>query len=136
MRTAPRQPWVFARIKLTLSLRPMIATPELVGLAFFSTDLPDEQLRKFWKQAQDDSLMAFLDRVALDLPKPHKVKTPLLVLGAARDNMITPREIEATGWAYNTRAEIIPDVAHNSMLEQRWQSVADRILIWLEERKV
>jgi alpha-beta hydrolase superfamily lysophospholipase len=77
--------------------------------------------------------MAFLDMVALDLPKPAKIKTPVLVLGAARDNMIAPREVEATARAYHTRAEIIPDVAHNSMLEQRWQSVADRILTWLNE---
>jgi hypothetical protein len=71
----------------------------------------------------------------LDLPKPAKVKTPLLVLGVARDNMIAPREIEATGRAYNTRAEIIPNVAHNSMLERNWQVVAERILVWLKEQK-
>jgi alpha-beta hydrolase superfamily lysophospholipase len=74
--------------------------------------------------------------VALDLPKPAKVKTPLLVLGAARDNMIAPREIEATGRAYHTHAEIIADVAHNSMLEPGWQSVAERILAWLKEREL
>jgi alpha-beta hydrolase superfamily lysophospholipase len=72
--------------------------------------------------------------VALDLPKPAKVKTPLLVLGVARDNMIAPREIEATARAYNTQAVIIPDVAHNSMLDPRWQSVAERILAWLNKR--
>jgi alpha-beta hydrolase superfamily lysophospholipase len=98
--------------------------------------LPDEQLLEFWKQTQDDSFMAFLDMVALDLPKPARVKTPLLVLGAARDNMIAPSEIEATGRAYNTWAEIIPDVAHNSMLDPHWQSVAERILAWLKERLV
>jgi alpha-beta hydrolase superfamily lysophospholipase len=78
--------------------------------------------------------MAFLDMVALDLPKPEKVRTPLLVLGAARDNMIGPREVESTARAYNTQAEIIPDVAHNSMLELGWQSVAERILTWLNEQ--
>jgi pimeloyl-ACP methyl ester carboxylesterase len=133
IRTARRQPWVFARVNLTLSLLPLIATPQLVGETFFSKDLPEEQLLEYWKQTQDDSFMAFLDMVILDLPKPEKVKTPLLVLGAARDNMIAPSEIEATARAYNTQAEIIPDVAHNSMLEQRWQRVADRILIWLNE---
>ena len=71
--------------------------------------------------------------VALDLPKPAKVKTPLLVVGVARDNMIAPREIEATARAYNTQAVIIPDVAHNSMLDPRWQSVAERILVWLKD---
>jgi len=134
IRTARRQPWAFAKISLTMSLKPMLATPELVGEAFFSKDLPHEQLVEYWKQTQDDSFMAFLDMVALDLPKPEKIKTPLLVLGAARDNMITPREVEATARAYNTHAEIIPGVAHNSMLEQRWKSVAERILIWLNEQ--
>jgi len=122
IRTARRQPWVFTKVNMTMSLLPMIATPELVGEAFFSKDLPQELLLEYWKQTQDDSFMAFLDMIALDLPQPEKVKTPLLVLGAARDNMIDPSEIEATARAYHTQAEIIPDVAHNSMLEQRWQS--------------
>ena len=134
IRTARREPWIFAKVNLTLSLRPLIANPQLVGEAFFSNDLPEEQLLEYWKQTQDDSFMAFLDMVALDLPKPKKVKTPLLVLGAARDNMIAPSEIEATARAYSTQAEIIPDVAHNSMLERNWQAVAERILAWLNER--
>jgi len=136
IRTARRQPWMFAKINLTLSLKPMLASPQLLGEAFFSNDLPNELLVKYWKQTQDDSFMAFVDMVVLDLPKPEKVKTPLLVLGAARDNMIGPRELEATARAYHTKAEIIPDVAHNSMLEQNWQSVAERILAWLNELPV
>jgi pimeloyl-ACP methyl ester carboxylesterase len=136
IRTARRQPWVFAKVNLTMSLLPMIATPHLVGEAFFSSDLPEEQLVQYWKQTQDDSFRAFLDMVLLDLPKPEKVKTPLLVLGAARDNMIAPPEIEATARAYNTHAEIIPDVPHNSMLDPHWQSVAERILVWLNEQPV
>jgi pimeloyl-ACP methyl ester carboxylesterase len=136
IRTARRQPWVFAKVNLTLSLQPFIATPQLVGEAFFSNDLPEQQLLEYWKQTQDDSFMAFLDMVALDLPKTARVKTPLLILGAERDNMISPGEIEATARAYHTQAQIIPGVAHNSMLEQRWQSVADRILTWLNEQEV
>lgn len=136
IRTARRQPWVFAKVNLTLSLKPFIATPQLVGEAFFSNSLPDGQLLEYWKQTQDDSFMAFLDMVVLDLPRPEKVKTPLLVLGAARDNMIGPREVEATARAYNTQAVIIPDVPHNSMLDPHWQSVAERILVWLEEREL
>ena len=136
IRTARRQPWAFTKVNLTMSLLPMIATPELVGEAFFSKDLPKELLLEYWKQTQDDSFRAFLDMVALDLPKPEMVRTPLLVLGAARDNMIAPSEIEATARAYNTHAEIIPGVAHNSMLERNWRSVAERILAWLNERPV
>ncbi len=136
LRIARRHPLVFAQASLTFSLLPVIAAPHLVREAFFSEDLPHEQLVEYWKRMEDDSYMAFLDMVALDLPKPEKVKTPLLVLGAARDNMLGPGEINATARAYNTRCEIIPDVAHNSMLELKWQLAADRILVWLEKQKL
>ena len=136
LRIARRRPFVFARVNLTLSLQPVIATPQLAREAFFSADFPDEQLRVYWQLMEDESYMAFLDMVALDLPKPVKGKTPLLILGAARDNMLKPSDIEATARAYDTQSEIIPDVAHNSMLELRWQSVAERILVWLKERKL
>ncbi|HTH64251.1 MAG TPA: alpha/beta fold hydrolase [Gemmatimonadales bacterium] len=136
LRIARRRPFVFARVNLTLSLQPVIATPQLAREAFFSADFPDEQLRAYWQLMEDESYMAFLDMVALDLPKPVRGKTPLLILGAARDNMLKPSDIEATARAYDTQSEIIPDVAHNSMLELRWQSVAERILVWLKERKL
>lgn len=64
-------------------------------------------------------------------PKPAKVNTPLLVPGVGRDNMIRLPEIEATAGAYLAPHEIVPDVAHNSMLELRWQAVAERMLSWL-----
>jgi alpha-beta hydrolase superfamily lysophospholipase len=134
LRIARRRPLVFAKTNLTLSLAPVIGTPELAREAFFSADLPDEELRAYWKRMQDESYMAFLDMVALDLPKPGKVKAPLLVLGAARDRMLLPGEIEATARAYHTRAQIIPGVAHSSMLETRWETVAERIHAWLDER--
>jgi pimeloyl-ACP methyl ester carboxylesterase len=135
LRVARRRPLLFAKTNLTLSLSPLVATPQLAREAFFADDLSDEQLLVYWKQIQDDSYRAFLDMLALDLPRAVKVQTPLLVMGVARDNMIAPREIEATARAYNTRAEIVPEVAHNSMLDPRWQSVAERILAWLEDRR-
>ena len=134
LRIAGRRPLVFTKINVMLSLAPLIATPELAREAFFSEDFPDETLRNYWKLMQDESYMALLDMVILARLEPEKVKTPVLVLGAARDNMLSRSEIEATARAHHTHAEIIPDVAHNSMLERRWEAVADRILAWLTER--
>lgn len=133
LRIARRHPLVFAKATVTLSLVPVIATPHLAREAFFSEDVSDDQVLAYWQQMQDESYRALLDMVALDRPKPDKVTTPLLVLGAADDNMLSPREIEATARAYHTQAEIIPDVAHDSMLDPRWHSVAARILAWLKE---
>ena len=134
LRIAGRRPLVFTKVNLTFSLAPLIATPELAREAFFSPDLPGDELHGYWQLMQDESYMALVDMVVLDRPEPARVRTPVLVLGAARDNMLSPRDIEATGRAYHTRAEIIPDVAHDSMLEPRWELVASRILRWLTER--
>jgi len=134
LRVARRHPLTFAKVSLTLSLVPLLATPRLARDAFFSEDFPEELLLEYWKQMEADSFRAFLDMVALDLPNPAKVKTPVLVLGAARDFMIKPSEIEATARAYHVRPEIIADVAHNSMLELGWRAVAERILAWLKEQ--
>jgi pimeloyl-ACP methyl ester carboxylesterase len=133
-RIARRQPLLFTRINVTFSLTPLIATPELTREAFFSEDFPSETLWGYWKLMQEESYMALLDMVVLNRLEPARVKTPLLVLGAARDKMLSRSEIEAAARAYHTRAEIIPDVAHSSMLEQNWEAVAGRILAWLSER--
>lgn len=136
LKLALQHPLIFAKISLTLSLYPLVATPGLAREAFFSDGLAEAQLLEYWKQMQDDSFMAFLDMLGLNLPKPEKIKTPLLVLGVARDNMLKPSEIEATARAYNTQAEIITDVAHDSMLEQNWRAVAERILVYLKQREL
>jgi pimeloyl-ACP methyl ester carboxylesterase len=134
LRIARRTPLAFVKANLTLSLWPAIATPQLAREAFFSADIPEDELRGYWQRMQDESYLALLDMVALDLPKPEKVRTPMLVLGAARDNMLAPREIEATARAYHAHGEIVPDVAHDSMLERHWRDVAERILGWLDDR--
>src|SRR5262245_44283089 len=84
LKNARRHPLIFDKINLTFSLLALVSAPGLAREAFFSPDLPEEQLLAYWKQMQDESYMAFLGMVALDLPEPEKVKTPMLVLGAER----------------------------------------------------
>ena len=137
LKNARRHPLLFIKVNLTLSLTPLVPTPALAREAFFSPDVPDDEMTTYWRQMQDDSYRAYLDMVALDLPRPARAngRTPMLILGAGRDSMLTPREIEVTAKAYHTQAYMIPTVAHNSMLERDWGSVADRILAWLNERQ-
>ena len=134
LRIAQRHPISFARANLTLSWLPLMSTPNIVREAMFSDDLPDEQVLSYAKQLQDESFLAFLDMFAFNPPKPEMVKTPLLVLGGAKDNFFRPSEIEATAQAYHAPHEIFPNMAHDMMLDTRWQTSADRILSWLKER--
>jgi hypothetical protein len=65
------------------------------------------------------------------MPKPHRVSTPLPVLGAQCDRSVIPREVRATARAYRTDAEIFPNMGHDMMLEPGWAAVAQRIHTWL-----
>jgi alpha-beta hydrolase superfamily lysophospholipase len=100
----------------------------------FSADMPEPEVNAYFARMQDESYRAYLDQIVLNLPQPKRVKTPLLVLGAKNDKGITAGEVEATAQAYGTQAAIFSDMAHDMMLEVGWQAVADRILVWLEER--
>ena len=133
LRMAKRHPLAFLKANLTWSLYPIIGTPELTREAFFSKDILAEKLDRYFNLLQDESYLAFLDMMLFKLPKPEKVSTALLILGAADDAIFLPDEMEATAAAYNQKPEIFKGMAHDMMLENKWQMVADRIMEWLAE---
>lgn len=127
-------PLTLLKVLTQFRLAPVVATPESARWALFSEDLPREQLLKYQSKMNDESFRMYLDLLGLNLVSPKKVKTPLLVLGAKHDVVISNGDVEKTARAYNTTAEIFPNMAHDMMLEKDWKSVAERILKWLEER--
>lgn len=124
-----RYPLTFLRANLSLSLRPFITRAELVRELFFTAERPLGPVRDFMKRLRDESYLAFLDAIFFALPRPERVSTPMLVLGAERDGFLTVRDVERTAQAYGTTAEIFP-MGHDMMLETGWTSVADRIATW------
>ena len=134
LRIALRHPLAFLKANLTWSLYPIIGKPALCREAFFSADISDDNLHAYFKRMQDESYLAFLDMMLFNLPKPERIETDLLILGANDDTIFYPEEIEATAKAYQSQPFMFPGMAHNMMLERDWQSVADRILNWLEEK--
>ena len=67
------------------------------------------------------------------LPRPHRVRVPVLVIGAGRDAIFTIDEVRRTARAYRTEAEIFPGMGHDMMLDEGWCSVADRVDAWVRE---
>lgn len=134
LRLARRHPIVVARAGATLNLSALVATPRLARELLFSSSLSADGVQGYGERLQQESYLAFLDMLALDLPRPHRVTTPLLVLGAGRDALFRPSEVEATARAYRTRAVVFADMAHDMMLDAGWRMVADRMLAWLTNR--
>lgn len=135
-RIVMNHPWLFLKANLTMNLHPFISTTELVREAFFSDDIDAGILEKYFSGLHNESYFAFLDMLLLNLPQPQKITTPLLVLGAANDRFFSPKEVELTAKAYNTRAIIISNMAHDMMLEKDWKKAADIIIGWLRERNL
>jgi pimeloyl-ACP methyl ester carboxylesterase len=124
----------FAKMALTGKALPYINSPELARERFFSAHTPEADVRKYAARLQEDSSRIGIDCLLLRLPRPKRVTTPLLVLGAEQDTAHTRDEILATARAYGTRAEFFPDMGHNMMLEPGWTTVAERIDSWLVTR--
>jgi alpha-beta hydrolase superfamily lysophospholipase len=129
-----RHPLTVMRVVLTMRLYPIVETPELAQEALFSKDIPGEILGKYHKRLQNEAFRAYLDQLGLNLVRPGRVRTPLLVIGAQDDTVISLKAIHKTARAYGTEALVIPGIAHDAMLEQKWQVAADHILNWLGER--
>ncbi len=138
-RIAARHPLAFLQANLQTRLYPLVATPRLARDAFFAQDLPEAQVERYFKQLQDESYLAFLDMLLFSLPRRRRIRQaniPMLVLGATKDHIFTQSEIRATARAYRAPVTIFPDVAHDMMLDPRWQSVADHIIAWLGQQGI
>jgi alpha-beta hydrolase superfamily lysophospholipase len=131
LRWIRHHPWHVAKMIGTGKSLPYIGTPQLARERFYSANTPESEVVDYAARLQEDSLRVGLDCLALGLPKPERVTTPILVLGADSDGAHTRKEVCATAKAYRTDAEFFPNMGHNMMLEPGWASVAERIHTWL-----
>jgi pimeloyl-ACP methyl ester carboxylesterase len=134
LRFTARYPLQMLQTLIFFDPYPLVGTIERMEDAFFSVGLPREKMERYFHLIQTESYRIILDSLLLNLPRPKRVKTPLLVLGAANDRVFSVAEAQFTARAYGTEAEFFPDMAHDMMLEPGWLSVADRIITWLTQR--
>lgn len=131
LRWIRRHPWHCTRIMFTGRSLPYVNSLELARERFFSAQMPDSQVLEYAARLQDESARIGIDCLVLSLPRPRRVTTPLLVLGADADGAHTLEEVRATARAYGTEAEFFPNMGHDMMLEPGWVAVAERIHKWL-----
>lgn len=99
--------------------------------ALFSADTPDDVIEATVARIGPESRRVVFVDVLFLLPKPERVRTPLLVLGAEEDGSVTVDEVQVTARAYGTTATIFPGMGHNMMQDVGWLSVAELIDKWL-----
>ena len=100
---------------------------------FFSPEMPKEQANHYMTLMKRESKRVFLDISKIKDPNPLRVSVPALILAAKQDRVpdgINQRLAEA----FNAEVHTLP-VAHDMMLDPRWQLVADSIIKWIERLK-
>lgn len=131
LRWIRRRPTLFMKMLLTGKSLACVNTLELARENFFSAQMSDSEVMEYARRLQEESARVGLDCLLLRLPRPKRVTTPLLVLGADDDRAHTRKEILATARAYRVEAEFFPAMGHDMMLEPGWTAVAERIHTWL-----
>ena len=129
------RPLLFIRSFLTLDIQALYSTPALVEQMLFSAGVEKAKVERYAGRFGQESFRAALEMMFY-LPRPRRVTSPLLVLGAGRDVIVRPRAIERTARAYRAEVRIFPALAHDMMLEEGWEDVARHILAWLKGRKI
>ncbi|MEZ5194020.1 MAG: alpha/beta hydrolase [Nocardioides sp.] len=93
----------------TLSLYPLVEDPAQVHALMFTPELDPATAASYQRRLQDESYLAFLDMLALDLVRPRQITPgPLLVVRAQRDELFPEPAVRATAAAYGTTAVSIP----------------------------
>jgi hypothetical protein len=114
---------------------PYVNTAELARERFFSSCTPESDVRRYAARLQEESGRIGLDAV-FSFPRPRRVTTRLLVLGADDDGSVTPRAVRATARAHGVDAEFFPHMGHDMMLEPGWAAVAGRVHAWLSANRL
>jgi hypothetical protein len=130
LRVARRHPLTFLRVNATMNMAPLVRTEALNREMFFAPDSADEVVRDCHRRIGNESYLAYLDLLGLVRLRPSRVSTPMLVLGAERDGIFSPPEIERTARAYGTAAVMLPG-GHDMMLDRSWEQVAERIEVFV-----
>ncbi|MEO8396353.1 MAG: alpha/beta fold hydrolase, partial [Chloroflexota bacterium] len=129
----------YLRAATTFSPYALVNTVERAQVAFFSSTMPRAEVERHFARLQEDSFRAYLDFLMLSLPNVHEIRernVPTLIIGGANDQLFHPQELEALGKLYNANVTILPDTAHDVMLEATWKQAADRIMGWLTEKGI
>lgn len=128
-----RNPLLMAKVSIKQDYAVMFSTPKLAKKFLFSVDADEAKVSEYVERFGRESYLAALEMI-YNLPKPNKIKVPLLVVGGESDALIAPAKFEKTARAYNGDCKIFPKMAHNMMLERDWRMVADFMIEWLERK--
>eukprot|EP00899_Mesostigma_viride_P021652 jgi/Mesvir1/29489/Mv14030-RA.1 len=134
-----RRPITGLKVSWSIAAKGFATSLDLCRIAFFSEDLPEEDLKRYQAKCRESAKQALLDlrevqkTVPLPPPPPLSECPPVLVLGAENDNLVDKEGVDELAAAYGVKPVIIAGMAHDVMLDTKWIMAADAIIKWLKD---
>jgi pimeloyl-ACP methyl ester carboxylesterase len=130
LRMFRNHPWIFLRGMTFGDPVELFNSPALAREFMFCAQTPDPIVDSYARRMEPESSRVGMDIMFSEF-NADKVITPLLVLGAENDGSRVKGDVTAVACAYQTHAELFPNMGHNMMLEPGWPDVATKICEWL-----
>ena len=124
---------VFAAL-MTANPYLLVCNPTIAKRLFFSSDMSEEDAKRWSAQLQNESFYTFMEMLRGLSTHPERVSTPMLVVSAEHDALFAPESHEALARRYHADFRFLPDLAHDAMLDTRWEDAARCLYEWLDSR--
>ena len=108
----------------------------LCRFTFFSPELEESTLLRYQAAlAANAACPRLLDLrqlgSSLPVPPQRQPGAPVFVAGAALDAVVDAQGVRDTAAAWGTTPVFLPRIAHDVMLDARWEEAATALLTWL-----
>jgi len=118
----------FIQSNLLMSWKPVLMNRKYARKIMFTDHTPEKKIEDTIERMQDESFLVFLEMMALNLPDAKRIKTPLCIIGAEKDFLVSEKDTRKMAATYGVKPVIIPQAPHNLMLEPGWEQTAKIIL--------
>lgn len=121
---------------LSMNLYGMVNSDAKAKWGFFSEDISQEDVDFCLENLCSESYNAFLGMLFPNVKVNYHTQIPMLVLGVENDKLFTVKQMETTAKKYKADLKILPNIAHDLMLDTNHREAAEAIIEWIEKGKV
>jgi len=118
---------------MMLNMWGLVNSKEKAQALFLSPDTDENVVDYCTNNLCAESFKAFLNMLYPNIKINYHTKIPMLVIGAENDKVFTTKELTNTAKKYNADLKILPDIAHDMMLDTLHEKAAQEIIDWIEE---
>jgi pimeloyl-ACP methyl ester carboxylesterase len=127
-----RSLWHAARVFLWMLKRP-VHDRRLVREMFFSDDLPEQDFQRYHQHLAAAPQLVPITGKDMKQPVtlgPHTLP-PVVAIGGADDGIVMEYQLRDAADFFGARAVVVPGLAHDLMLDTRWELAASILLEWV-----